>query len=818
MMATTTAEKISLPIEGMTCAGCARTIETALSHADGVLKVNVSLPTEIAHIEFVPSRISPKELENVIRKSGYGVKKSQTDLELKITGMTCAGCANTIEKALRAVPGVSTASVNLMTELAKVTFDPQKTHREQLIEAVKASGYGADVVRVTQKSAQADDTEQHLAVARRRLLLAWALTGPVAILMALHMTHVWMPPYMDWIEIALSLPVLVIAGAETFAKGWKTSVHGSPNMDALIALGTGAAFVTGPMKLAGMPIESFAAVAAMIMAFHLTGRYLEARARGRASQAIRRLLELGAKTARVEQMGQELEIAIDAVKPGDTVVIRPGEKIPVDGQVISGQSAVDESMATGEPLPVDKKPGDEVIGGTINATGAIKVRATKVGADSFLAQVIKIVQEAQAAKVPIQALADRITGVFVPIILAVALVTFLAWYFAPGAMGALAELAAPYLPWVPIEASPLSLAVFSAVSVLVIACPCAMGLATPTALMVGTGVGAAQGILIRHGEAIQSMRDVKAVCFDKTGTLTQGKPAVVEVAAEASSGPAVLQIAASVERHSEHPIARAIVNAAKDQGLALDEPADFNAISGKGVSALVAGRRTLVGKESFLREKNINTSALESKLRENEERGYTAVLVAVDGQALGAIAIADTLKPEARGALDALRGKDLRLAMITGDNERTARKVAGELGIDRVLANVLPGEKADAIKDVQREFGFVAMVGDGINDAAALAQADIGIAIGTGTDVAIESADVVLVQGDLNTLVSGIELSNATFTKIKQNLIWAFGYNLIAIPLALLGLLHPLVAEAAMALSSITVVSNSLRLRRFGRR
>jgi Cu+-exporting ATPase len=384
-------------------------------------------------------------------------------------------------------------------------------------------------------------------------------------------------------------------------------------------------------------------------------------------------------------------------------------------------------------------------------------------------------------------------------------------------MGALAELAGPYVPWVPVEASPLSLAVFSAVSVLVIACPCAMGLATPTALMVGTGVGAGQGILIRHGEAIQTMRDVKAICFDKTGTLTRGKPAVVEVAAEASSGPAVLQAAASVERHSEHPIARAIVNAAKDQGLALDEPSDFSAIAGKGVTALVNGQRLLVGKEALLREKGINTSALESKLREYEDQGFTSVLVAIDGQPLGAIAVADTLKTEAGEALQNLKSRDLKVAMITGDNERTARKVAEELGIDRVQANVLPNEKADAVADIQNEFGFVAMVGDGINDAAALAQADIGIAIGTGTDVAIESADVVLVQGDLNTLTTAIALSNATFDKIKQNLIWAFGYNLVAVPLALLGLLHPVVAEVAMALSSITVVTNSLRLRRFAR-
>jgi len=810
-------EKIDLPIEGMTCAGCAQTIESALSHADGVRKVNVNFPNATARIEYIPSKTSPADLAAVVEKSGYKVKPTESSIELKISGMTCAGCVSNVEKALKAVSGVSKASVNLMTTLASVSFDANRAAPESLIAAVQKSGYGAEVARAAEIQAPSDDTEKHLAEAQRRLIIAWALTLPVAILMFLHMTHIWMPPAMDWIEIVLALPVLAIAGAQTFEKGFKTARHLAPNMDALIALGTGAAFITGPLKLAGMPIQSFAAVAAMIMAFHLTGRYLEARARGRASQAIRKLLELGAKTARVEQMGQEVEIPIDQVHPGDMIIIRPGEKIPTDGQVFTGQSAVDESMATGESLPVDKAPGDFVIGGTINTTGALKIRATKVGKDTFLAQVVRIVQEAQAAKVPIQALADRITGVFVPIILALALVTFLAWLFAPVAMGAIAEFAAPYLPWVTPDASPLSLAVYSAVSVLVIACPCAMGLATPTALMVGTGAGAQQGILIRHGDAIQSMRDIKAIALDKTGTLTHGKPAVVGVAAGDNSGPAVLGLAASAERASEHPIARAIVNAATGEGLPLQDITEFRAIAGKGITGKIAGQWVLVGKEKYLQEEGINTAALSVAIDAYENQGFTTVLVAADGHAIGAIAVADTLKPEAKDALATLRARGLHLAMITGDNERTARKVAADLGIDRVLANVLPEAKAEAVKQIASEFGSVAMVGDGINDAAALAAADIGIAIGTGTDVAIESADVVLVKGDLNTLVTAIDLSNATFAKIKQNLFWAFGYNLVAIPLAVVGLLHPLVAEAAMAISSITVVTNSLRLRRFGR-
>jgi len=810
-------ETIDLPIEGMTCAGCARTIETALSHADGVIKVNVNFPAEKAHVEFFPSRISATALAAVVEKSGYKVKPTQSSLELKITGMTCAGCVSNVEKALKGVPGVDTANVNLMTTLASITFDANRATPETLIDAVKKSGYGAEVARATQTQAPTDDTEKHLAEAQRRLWIAWGLTLPVAILMFLHMTHIWMPPAMDWVEILLSFPVLAIAGAQTFEKGLKTARHLAPNMDALIALGTGAAFITGPLKLAGMPIESFAAVSAMIMAFHLTGRYLEARARGRASQAIRRLLELGAKTARVEQMGQEIEIPIEQVKPGDLIIIRPGEKIPTDGQVFSGQSAIDESMATGESLPVDKNPGDAVIGGTINTSGALKIRATKVGKDSFLAQVVRIVQDAQATKVPIQAVADRITSVFVPIILALALVTFLAWFFAPDAMSALAGIAAPWLPWVTLDASPLSLAVYSAVSVLVIACPCAMGLATPTALMVGTGVGASQGILIRHGDAIQNMRNLKAIAFDKTGTLTHGKPDVVGVAAGDNSGPAVLALAASAERVSEHPVARAIVLAAAHEGHPLQDVTEFKAIAGKGINAKIGAQWVLVGKEGYLQEQGVNTAALEVALHAYENQGFTTVLVAADGIAIGSIAVADTLKPEAKAALATLRARGLHLAMITGDNERTARKVAADLGIDRVLANVLPEAKAEAVKQIAAEFGMVAMVGDGINDAAALAAADIGIAIGTGTDVAIESADVVLVSGDLNTLVTAITLSNATFAKIKQNLFWAFGYNLVAIPLAVIGLLHPLVAEVAMAASSITVVTNSLRLRRFNR-
>lgn len=805
---------IDLSIDGMTCAGCARAVESALSHAEGVAKVSVNLPTETAHVEYFPGIVSESSLEDVVSKSGYSVRHPLLNIRLKISGMTCGGCTSSVEKALRSVSGVGEANVNLMTEEARVDYEPDRVSPRELVAAVKAAGFDAYIA--VAQDAPVDVAQEHLQQSWRRFLLAWALTGPIGFIMLLHMTGVWMPSYYLWLELVLGAPVLCIAGASTYAKAWKTSIHLAPNMDALIALGTGAAFVTTPLALAGMPIVSFGAVAAMIMAFHLTGRYLEAAAKGRASQAIRKLLELGAKTARVEREGGEIEIPIDELNPGDVMVIRPGEKIPTDGEIVDGSTAVDESMATGESMPVEKGPGDSVIGATLNTVGAIRVRATKVGQDTFLAQVVHIVQEAQGSKVPIQEFADRVTTIFVPIILAIAVVTFSAWYFAPGPMGSMAAWVAPHLPWINVEGvSRLSLAVFATISVLVIACPCAMGLATPTALMVGMGVGASRGILIRNGEAIQVMRSIDIVCLDKTGTLTHGKPAVTGVTTEVSSHSAVLALAASVDANSEHPIARAIVNAAADENLTLNPVTDFEAVPGFGVRAVCNGERVLVGKEAFLQQENVNTSSLSDAIRDYQNAGNSVVVVASEGHALGVIAVADTLKEESQEAVEALRAWGAEVAMITGDNPRTAQAIADAVGIERVLADVLPHEKAAAIKRLQDEGKRVAMVGDGINDAAALAQADVGIAIGTGTDVAIEAADVTLVKGDLTTLVTAVKLSEATFSKIRQNLFWAFGYNMLAVPLAILGLLHPLIAEAAMALSSINVVMNSLRLRVF---
>jgi Cu+-exporting ATPase len=811
-------ETVDLPIEGMSCTSCAQNVEKALASTEGVLAASVSYPTKTAHVEFSAENLDVEALAEVVAKAGYGVRERHVQAVLKIEGMTCSGCSASVEKALNSVPGVRSASVNLMMEDATVTYEAARVTIRDLVEAVRNAGYGVRI-DVDEIEDAAEKTDPHLRNARNRFVLAWALTGPVAILMIAHMTGLWMPSYYHWLELALSVPVLAIAGAATYRKAWQTSLHLSPNMDALIALGTGAAFVTTPMAIAGLKIASYGAVAAMIMAFHLTGRYLETSAKGRASQAIRRLLELGAKTARIECGGEEQEISVDEIAVGDLMIIRPGEKIPTDGIVVSGASALDESMATGESIPVEKTEGDEVIGGTLNTTGALRAKAARVGKDTFLAQVVKIVQQAQTSKVPIQELADRITSVFVPVILAIALATFALWFLFPSGLEALGAWVAPHLPWVDLEGSaPLSLAIFAAVAVLVIACPCAMGLATPTAIMVGTGAGAAKGILIRNGAAIQAMRDIDIVCVDKTGTLTHGKLEVTGIAGNGTAEDEVLRLAAAADASSEHPIAVAVARAAKARGLDMPDASAFEAIPGMGVSASVDGTDVLAGKEALLVERGVDAAALTESVAKFQEQGFTVVLVASDGRAMGAIAVADTLKPDSQKAIQALRERSMDVVMITGDNAKTAQAIANESGVTRVLADVLPGEKADAIKQLQAGGAKVAMVGDGINDAAALAQADIGIAIGTGTDVAIESSDITLVQGSLTSLVSAIDLSRATFRKIRQNLFWAFGYNLIAIPAAILGLLHPLIAETAMAASSITVVCNSLCLRAFSRR
>jgi len=742
--------------------------------------------------------------------SGQGRGRSFT-----ITGMSCQSCARTIAKALSSRKGVLEANVSFAAEEARILYDPAQVSERDLVKVIEGTGYGvSDKIDAALGEGEEDESVRRMRRAKRRVAFAWAATGPIVLLMILEMLGIYSVPGYQWLMVLLALPVLAAPGHTTYASGLKSLRHGSANMDALIMLGSGTAFLTGPFHLAGFPVFNYAGVSAMIMAFHLTGRFVEAKARGRASQAIRKLLELEAKSARVIRNAEEMEVPVDQVEVGDLMVVRPGEKIPTDGEVVDGQSAVDESMATGESMPVTKNKGDEVIGATINQQGVLKVKATKVGQDTFLAQVVRMVREAQATSVPIQAFADRVTTYFVPVVVALSVLTFIMWLIFHPFLQRIAALAATVLPWVNADVGALSLAVFAAVAVMVIACPCALGLATPTALMVGSGLGARNGILIRSGEAIQAMKDVHTIVFDKTGTLTRGEPEVTDVAPlEGRDEKEVLFWAASLEANSEHPLAQAVIRKAREKDVEKAEATGFEAVAGKGVKGRVRGKRVLVGTRKLMAEEGVDYTPLQARLEGLEDRGRTTSLVAVEGAILGVIGIADTLKQDSADAIAQLKGLGFQVAMITGDNRRTAEAIARQVGIGRVLANVLPDQKTAEIRRLQEEVGLVAMVGDGINDAPALAQADVGIAIGTGTDIAIESSDITLVRGELSAVVSAVILSRATFRKIKQNLFWAFGYNLVAIPVAMLGLLHPAIAEAAMAFSSVSVISNSTLLR-----
>ncbi|KXA89779.1 ATPase [candidate division MSBL1 archaeon SCGC-AAA259A05] len=730
--------------------------------------------------------------------------------------MTCASCADTVQGALSDLEGVQEANVNLATEKARVEYSPDQTSTSDMRSAVEDSGYGVE------SEERPDRGMEEVEQAKWRTYVAWGASIPII---------VWMVPEMifgiawpsrtiyDLGMTLLAIPVLFWVGRHTYRSALKAISHGSANMDVLIFLGSFIAFITGPLRLSIFPaMLNYAGVGAMIMAFHLTGRYLEARAKGKASQAIRRLMELEADTARIIEDGEEREIPVDRVEVGDIMKVRPGEKVPTDGVVKEGQSSVDESMATGESVPVRKEERDEVIGSTVNQEGALTVEATKVGKDTFLSQVIEMVEEAQGTKVPIQRFADKVTGYFVPAVLFIAATTFVLWLAIPETMNFLASALEGALFWIDLSLSPLMLAISAGIATLVIACPCALGLATPTALMVGSGKGAENGILIQRGEAIQALKDVDTVIFDKTGTMTRGQMSLTDVV-PASGTPAnpggdeALRLAAAAEYNSEHPIGRAIVEGAQERGIELEEPDDFKAFGGKGVEASLGGEEIRVGNRNFLKENGVDPSLMEEELEELEKEGKTVILVARDGELAGAVAVADTLKDDTIPAIEELEELGLETAMITGDNQRTAEAIAEKVGMDRVLAEVLPDEKADEIRELQEKGERVAMVGDGINDAPALTQADVGIAIGTGTDIAIESGDVVLVRGKLSGVVSAVELSEKTFGKIKQNLWWAFGYNTTMIPLGVLGVMHPLFAEAAMAMSSVTVVSNANRLK-----
>ncbi len=812
-------DNVTLNIEGMSCAACSQAVENALNKREGVKEANVNLPAEKAYVKYDPLALTVEDLIETVRNSGYDVKRKKEKISFKVAGMNCASCSQAVENTLAAADGIYEANVNIANDTGTVVYDSNIISKKELIELVDSAGYELDKFYDEEEYAKSKEEDmEKVEKAKRKMIGTWLFTIPIML---------WMIPEMffgvAWPNhtifnlgmILLAVPPLVYFGRQTYVSAYKSVIHGGANMDVLIAMGTGAAFITGPFVFF-TPMANYAGISAMIMAFHLTGRYIEEKAKGRASQAIKKLLEMEAKTATIIEDDKEKEVPIEEVEPGDIMVVKPGEKIPTDGEIVEGSTSIDESMATGESMPVERSVGDEVIGATVNQNGLIKVKATKVGKDTFLSQVIKMVEEAQGTKVPIQEFADKITSIFVPTVITIALSTFILWLVFPGVFRSVGIWAQTFIPWVNPTLGTLTLALFATIAVLVIACPCALGLATPTALMVGSGMGAENGVLIRKGEAIQTMKDIHTIVFDKTGTITKGKPEVTDIITfNGYDQDEMLKTAASAESGSEHPLGQAVVNRAKDNELKLKEITNFQAVTGKGVEAKLDEKEVLVGSKNLMKEKDIEvTGQVKDKMHGLEDEGKTAMLTAYNRQIIGIIAVADTLKEDSIKAINELKELGIETAMITGDNQRTAQAIAEKVGIDHVVSEVLPDGKVDEIKNLQDRFGTIAMVGDGINDAPALTQANVGIAIGTGTDIAIESSDITLVRGDLSSVVTAVKLSRATFRKIKQNLFWAFIYNLIAIPIAVMGLLHPVIAEIAMASSSVTVVTNANTLRR----
>ena len=806
-------QELRIGVAGMSCAACVARVERAVGRQPGVASATVNLAAQTAVVRFDQAEI-PALLE-AVRRAGYEpVVETAT---LAVRGMTCASCVARVERAITRLPGVISASVNLATESATVEFLPDSVSRERIAQAIREAGYEADVGAAAPDAGQ-ERQAQELRALKRDLRLAAALTLPLVLIsmgpMMLPAAGAWMHRLLPaaawhWLEPLLATPVLLWAGRRFLVQGWAELRHLAPGMNSLVMIGASAAWLYSTLALvapglfpAGTANLYFEA-AAVIVTLILLGRYLEALAKGRTSEAIRRLVGLQPKEAHILREDGEAAIPVQAVVPGDTIVVRPGERLPVDGVVIDGRSYVDESMISGEPVPVAKEPGAEVIGATVNQTGTFRYRATRVGADTLLAQIIRLVEEAQAGKPPIQRLADRIAAVFVPIVLLVALLTFVGWLL----LGPPPELRFAFV---------------AAVSVLLIACPCAMGLATPTAIMVATGRGAAMGTLFRRGPALETLAAVDTLVLDKTGTITLGRPTLTELVTFGLPEDEALALIAAVERASEHPIAGAIVQAAEGRGLLIPEARGAEAVPGFGIRARVGEREVAVGSDRFLARLGIELAEMGGRVAELAARGGTPVLAAVDGRLLALLAVSDPPKASSREAIAALRGLGLETIMLTGDHRRTAEAVAAAVGIEQVIAEVLPDAKAAEVKRLQGVGARVAFVGDGINDAPALAQADVGIAIGTGTDIAIEAGDLILMSGELTACVNAIALARRTMRTIRINFFWAYAYNVALIPLAaglfypLTGwLLNPMLAAAAMSVSSLFVVTNSLRLRRF---
>jgi Cu+-exporting ATPase len=799
----------NLPITGMTCANCVTTVERNIKKVDGIDQAVVNLSSERASFEINSSKVSLDMVLDRIRRAGYDVASGE--VALSISGLSDSADSQRLEKVLMLIDGILKASVNLASEKANIEYIPTVINLKEIGELIEQAGFATAEITDNGEDVEAELRKAEYAKQKRLMWLGVILATPLFILSMsrdfnLLPAAIATAPWLDWLFFVLATPVQFYVGASYYKSGFKSLVNGSANMDVLVAMGSSAAYFYSIAVLFNLiPGHLYFETSAVIITLIRVGKYLEARAKGRTGDSVRKLMDLRPAEAQILRNGEKLSIPVEEVVVGDVVIVRPGEKFPVDGIVIEGRSTVDESMLTGEAMPVDKAPGDTVIGATINRSGSLELEAAMVGKDTALAQIIKLVEDAQGSKAPIQNLADRISAIFVPTVILIAGLTFAAWYFIAAAPVAGAEM------------DLFTRAMINAVAVLLIACPCAMGLATPTAVMVGTGRGAEMGVLYKSGEALERASEIGVVLLDKTGTLTRGQPSVTDVIVENSrlSENDFLQLAASAEQQSEHPLGEALVAEANNRSLSLDKVDAFQAIVGHGVDAQVAGHHIRVGNLRMMESIGIKLNGLSEKVTQLQSDGKTAVLVEENGEIQGIIGIADTLKPMAHEAVSTLQDMGLQVGMLTGDNQLAAKAIADELGLDYFLAEVLPGDKASEIRGLQDAGKKIAMVGDGINDAPALAQADLGIAIGTGTDIAMAAAPVVLISSDLRAVPKALKLAKRSVRTIKENLFWAFFYNIILIPAAAIGLLNPMLAAGAMALSDVFVIGNSLRLRGF---